>query len=86
MDFPSYTPAQDLRVREVARFEKAANSVSSDKLTREDQTVEIKVFKSSLKVVLGHLVKLHGRCVRLFCCTRIRRQHCAGAVRIGKGG
>lgn len=86
MDSPRYTLAHDLCVREIARLEKAAQNISSDTLIEKDQPEEIEMFRSSLKVVLSHLVKLHGRCVRLFCRIGIRRQHCACAVRIGSGG
>lgn len=84
MDSPRNTLAHDLRVREVARLEKASNNVSSDILIRKDQLEELEVFKCSLKIVFGHLVKLYGCRVRLFCCTRIRRRYCA--VRIGSEG
>lgn len=45
--------------------------------------MQMEVFRYLLKIVLGHLVKLHGDRVRLFCCARIRRRYCACAVRIG---
>lgn len=86
MDLPRFTLAHDLCVREVARLEKAAHNVSSDTFLKKDQPEGIEIFKFSLKVVLGHLVKFHGHCVRLFCCIRIRWRYCACAVRVGSGG